>query len=63
MRRFGTTLEAKSGSVHLRSWTVDGENVFVTEVTTDSKSVPLRLCLSMPAPDSVPHTTMRRRPV
>jgi hypothetical protein len=53
-----TTLETRAGVVHLRSWTADGENVFVTEVTTGAKSVPLRLRLAMPAPDAVPHTTI-----
>ena len=54
-----TTLKLGDAVVHMRSWTADGENVFVTEVSTDpgSPDVPLQIDLSMPAPDAVPHTT------
>ncbi|MFP5234292.1 MAG: glycosyl hydrolase family 95 catalytic domain-containing protein [Acidobacteriota bacterium] len=45
--------------VHLRSWTADGENLFLTEITCDSKSpAPARLVLTlaMPPEDDSPHT-------
>lgn len=50
--RFGDT------EVHLRSWTADGENLFLTEITSnkDGGSIPIQLTLSMPAPDAAPHT-------
>lgn len=52
-----TTLRMGSATVHMRSWTADGENIFVTELAADG-DVPLQLTLAMPAPDSVPHTTL-----
>ena len=53
-----TTLKLGDAVVHMRSWTADDENVFVTEVTTDtgSPNVPIRLDLTMPASDAAPHT-------
>lgn len=49
-----TTLRLGGALVHLRSFTADGENVFLTEVTTDSPSVRLQLSLAMPpsSPDT-----------
>ena len=54
-----TTLKLGEATVHLRSWTADGENIFVTQISTDagSSNVPLHLTLAMPAPDAVLHTT------
>jgi len=53
-----TTLKLGHAIVHMRSWTADGENIFVTQVSTDagSSDVPLQLSLMMPAPDAAPHT-------
>lgn len=52
-----TTLAMGGATVHMRSWTADGANVFVTELTTN-KDVPLQLALQMPAPDSVAHMVL-----
>ena len=54
-----TTLKLGDATVHIRSWTADGENIFVSQVFTDtgSSNVPLQLALAMPAPDAVLHTT------
>jgi hypothetical protein len=52
--RVDTTLEFGKATVHLRSWTADGENVFVTEVTSDGigrEGLPLHVTLAMPDPD------------
>jgi len=53
-----TTLKLGNATVHMRSWTADGENIFVTQVSTDpgAPDVPLQLNLAMPALDSNPHT-------
>lgn len=53
-----TTLKLGESLVHLRSWTADGENVFVTEISADKDAadVPLELSLAMPAPDPEAHT-------
>ncbi len=51
--RVGTTLRLGAAAVHLRSWTADGENTFVTEVTSASDGiadVPLQVSLAMPKP-------------
>lgn len=44
--------------IHLRSWTADGENLFITEITCDPRSpAPARvvMTLSMPPQNSSPH--------
>jgi hypothetical protein len=53
-----TTLKLGGAVVHMRSWTADSENVFVTEVSTQkgSSDVPLQIDLSMPARNAVLHT-------
>jgi len=52
-----TTLKLGNATVHMSSWTADGENIFITRVSTESGSptVPLQLSLAMPAPDAAPH--------
>jgi hypothetical protein len=52
-----TTLKLGSATVHMRSWTADGENVFATQIATDAGSpdVPLVVNLAMPEPDSAAH--------
>ena len=52
-----TTVKLGSAVVHLRSWTADDDNVFVTEATTDAASAPLQLSLAMPGPDPSGHTS------
>lgn len=47
-----TTMKLGSAVVHLRSWTADGDNVFVTELSTEAPSVPLKVRLAMPGPAS-----------
>ena len=49
-----TTLKLGKATVHLRSWTADGDNVFLTEVTTDATAT-LDLRLAMPAPEANAH--------
>jgi hypothetical protein len=51
-----TTLHIRNSVVHLRSWTADDDNVFLTEVTADGESVPLQLSLAMPEPDPAART-------
>ena len=53
-----TTLKFGDATVHLRSWTADDDNIFVTEVTAErpAKTVSLQLNLAMPAPDPNAHT-------
>ena len=44
-------------TVHLRSWTAEGDNIFLTEIRADgNRDVPLTLTLAMPAPDPEAHT-------
>jgi hypothetical protein len=46
-----TTLKFGDATVHLRSWTADGENTFVTEVTSEGGSgaeLPIQVSLAMP---------------
>ena len=50
-----STLKLGASIVHLRSWTADSDNVFVTEVSTDQASIPVRLRLQMPGPDPSGH--------
>ncbi len=52
------TLKLGDSLVHLRSWTANGENIFVTEISADQGGtvVPLDLSLAMPAPDPEAHT-------
>lgn len=52
-----TTIRIGGAEVHLRSWTAEGDNLFLTEVTSKKKngSVPVQLTLSMPAPDAASH--------
>lgn len=55
-----STLKLGNALVHLRSWTADGENVFITEATCDSRSLEaarIQLTLDMPPADNSPHTT------
>jgi hypothetical protein len=53
--RVETTFKAGPSTIHLRSWTADGENTFVTEVTADSKDqadLPMQLIFTMPNPQA-----------
>jgi hypothetical protein len=52
-----TALKFGDATVHLRSWTADDDNVFVTEVTAErpAKAVSIELNLAMPAPDPEAH--------
>ena len=45
-----TTLKMGNAIVHMQSWTADGEDIFITRVSTgaDSPDVPLQLNLAMP---------------
>jgi hypothetical protein len=55
--RVDTTLKLSDATVHLRSWTAEGDNVFLTEVRAGgNRDVPLTLTLAMPAPDPEAHT-------
>jgi hypothetical protein len=55
--RVDTTLKAGDATIHLRSWTAEGDNIFLTQVTADrNREVPLTLTLAMPAPDPEAHT-------
>jgi hypothetical protein len=49
-----------NATVRMRSWTADSENIFATQIATDSGSpdLTLQLNLAMPVPDSVPHTIL-----
>lgn len=53
-----TTLKLGDAVVHMRSWTADGENLFVTQVSTDlgAPDVAVELNLAMPALGSDAHT-------
>lgn len=53
-----TTLKLGDATVHMRSWTADGENVFITQVSTDAgaPNIPLQLNLAMPALNPDAHT-------
>jgi hypothetical protein len=60
-----STVEMGGRAVHMRSWTADGENIFVTEIWTEgtggdalSRTLPIAIDLSMPAPDAAPHVTL-----
>jgi hypothetical protein len=51
--RVDTKLRLGAAAVHLRSWTADGVNTFVTEATAKGGGVagtPIRVSLEMPAP-------------
>src|ERR1700742_3307542 len=50
-----STLKLGNAVVHLRSFTADNDNVFLTEITTDAPDVPLVLSLAMPAPEPNAH--------
>jgi hypothetical protein len=57
--RVETTLKLGDATVHLRSWTADGENTFVTEVKSDggsSADLPVQVSLAMPDPDPAADT-------
>jgi hypothetical protein len=52
--RVDTTLKLGGATVQLRSWTADGANTFVTEVTSSdagATGLPIQLTLAMPSPD------------
>lgn len=54
-----TTLDFGGMLVHLRSWTADANNTFVTEVTSeggDGRDLPMEVNLAMPGPEQNPHT-------
>jgi hypothetical protein len=53
-----STLKLGDATVQLRSWTADDDNIFVTEMTSDSSGepTPINLTLAMPAPDPEAHT-------
>jgi hypothetical protein len=60
-----STVQMAGRAVHMRSWTADGENVFVTEIWAEGtggdvpgRTLPIAIDLSMPAPDAAPHVTM-----
>ena len=53
-----SNLKLGQALIHLRSWTADGENLFMTEITCDARSpAPARvlMTLSRASPDSSPH--------
>lgn len=53
--RVDTTLGLSGATVHLRSWTADGVNTFVTELTSEGaggSDLPIRVGLAMPNPGS-----------
>jgi hypothetical protein len=52
-----TTLRMADATVHLRSWTADSENTFVTEIRSSGAEATLTLTLGMPAPDAASHTS------
>jgi hypothetical protein len=59
-----STVRMGGRAVHIRSWTADGENVFVTEIWAEGtggdapgRTLPIAIDLSMPAPDAAPHVT------
>jgi hypothetical protein len=55
--RVVTTLDLGGVVVHLRSWTADGVNTFVTEVSSESgdgPDLPIEVSLAMPIPSSSP---------
>lgn len=55
-----STLKFGKSLVRLRSWTADGENVFVTEAMCDphsSEPARIQVRLDMPPADDSPHTT------
>ncbi len=61
----GSTAQMGGRAVHMRSWTADGENVFVTEIWAEGtggdapgRTLPIVIDLSMPAPDAAPHVTL-----
>src|SRR5690348_148664 len=53
-----TTLKMGNAIVHMQSWTADGEDIFITRVSTGAGSpdVPLQLSLAMPTLPSDAHT-------
>jgi len=54
-----STVKLGQATVHLRSWTADGENLFLTSVRCDEASPRLariRLTLAMPPEDDSPHS-------
>jgi hypothetical protein len=60
-----STVQMGGRAVHMRSWTADVENVFVTELWAEGtggdmpgRTMPIAIDLSMPAPDSAPHMTV-----
>jgi hypothetical protein len=55
--RVDTTLDLGGAVVHLRSWTADGVNTFVTEISSDrgnGADLPIQVSLTMPVPGSSP---------
>jgi hypothetical protein len=52
-----TTLSLGSSVVHLRSWTADDDNIFITEVASNTNDLPIQLTLAMPVPNAEPHST------
>jgi hypothetical protein len=53
-----TTLKLGTSIVHLRSWTADGENTFVTEMVSDginTAELPIEIALTVPTPDPAFH--------
>jgi hypothetical protein len=59
-----TTLVIGGRVVHMRSWTADNANVFVTEIHLDKTAagsgtgLPMRIELAMPLPNAAPHVTL-----
>jgi hypothetical protein len=60
-----STVQMGGRAVHMRSWTADGENVFLTEIWAEGtggdalgRALPIDLDLSMPAPNAAPHVTL-----
>jgi hypothetical protein len=51
--RVDTTWKVANTTVHLRSWTADKENTFLTEIVSESKgsSIPIQIALEMPQTD------------
>jgi hypothetical protein len=60
-----STVQMGGRAVHMRSWTADGENVFVTEIWAEGtggdalgRTLPIAIDLCMPEPDAAPHVTL-----
>jgi hypothetical protein len=60
-----STVQMSGRAVHMRSWTADDKNIFVTEIWAEgtggdqlNRTLPIAIDLSMPAPDAAPHVRL-----